>query len=145
MLLLPPNLSSTEFRQAHPILWLSIMTCASHSMRQANAIGDKLRQVVATKVVYEVERSLDLLQGMMVFLQWPHCHTSDKPWMSFWTSLAVALAQDLGFTTLTGETAFTYIKKFWLPKHPCRQPQPNSTRTMQEKRTILSLYVWTTK
>ncbi|PSR81788.1 hypothetical protein BD289DRAFT_484233 [Coniella lustricola] len=137
-------MSSADFRQAHPFLWLSIMACSSCSVRQANVLGDKLRHMIATKVIQEVERSLDLLQGMMVFLQWPHCHTSDKPWMSFWTNLAVAIAQDLGFTTLTGETAFTYIKKFWLPKNPCRQPQANSTRTMEERRIILALYVWTT-
>ncbi|KAF3760361.1 hypothetical protein M406DRAFT_109448 [Cryphonectria parasitica EP155] len=142
---LPPSLTAKELRRTHPFLWLSIMACASCSMKEAYALGDKLRQAVATKVVIDLDRNLDLLQSLLVFMQWPHSHRTDKPWLSLWTNMGLAMAQDLGFMSVHGETAYTYVKKFWLPKSQNKNchGQSNTARTMEERRTVLAFYVWT--
>lgn len=139
---LPETMTASELRRTRPFLWLSIMACGTLSMVEANAIGDRVRKIIAHRVVIELDRSLDLLQGMLVFMQWPHSHKTDRPWLSLWTNIGVSMAEDMGFTSLKGETAFTYVKKFWMPKHNC--PSHLSTaRTTEEYRTILATYVWT--
>lgn len=94
---------------------------------------------------------MDLLQALMVYMQWPHCHRNDQPFLSLWTNMSVTIAQDLGLTNIKGETAFTYIKKFWVPKSGSSQHQQHYQRTMhgsqaytmEERRTTLALFMWT--
>lgn len=151
MVYIPPDMTAREFRHVKPFLWLSIMACTTRSMKQAHEIGDKLRQIIANRIVLHFERNLDFLQGLLVFMQWPHCHRKDQPFLSLWTNIGVALAQDLGLSAVKGETAFTYIKKFWAPKQTnCKGNGQNQRLhmgsqdfTMEDRRTILSLYMWT--
>lgn len=147
VLYLAPGVTALELRRTRPLLWLSIMACTTRSLKEAHAVGDKLRQVVAHKMVIHSEKNLDLVQGMLVFLQWPHCHRKGRPFFAMWTNLCIAIVQDMGFMATNSESAFTYVKKFWMPKQgstelPCRSL--NSERTMEERRTILALYLWTT-
>lgn len=149
---LSPGTSALELRRTRPFVWLSIMACTARSLRQAHAIGDRLRQVVATKVVVDQEKSMDILQGMLIYFLWPHCHRKERPFLSLWTNLCVSIVQDLGYMAAKGESAFSYVKKFWMqpqkqgssdPGIGCSRTQ-NSERSMEERRTLLSLYVWTT-
>lgn len=146
----PPGTPARELRRSRPFLWLSIMACTARSLREAHAIGDRVRLAIATRVVMGQERSMDVLQGMLTYLLWPHCHRKEKPFLSLWTNLCVAIVQDLGYMAAKGESAFSYVKKFWVPKQGsseqglgCSRTQ-NSERSMEERRTLLSLYVWTT-
>lgn len=145
---IPPDMTAKELRRIRPCLWLSIMACTTRSLKQSHDIGDKLRHIIADKMVVGFERHVDFLQSLLVFMQWPHCHRSGAPFLSLWTNIGVSLAQDLGYSAVKGETAFTYIKKFWAPKQPCkgdRQQQRMNGQdfTMEDRRTILALYVWT--
>lgn len=145
----PPTTSAKQLRQSRPYLWLSIMACTTRSMKQAHDIGDKLRHIVAQKLVVGFERSVDLLQGLMVFLQWPHCHRKDQPFLSLWTNICIAVAQDLGYLAVKGDSSFTYIKKFWIPKSGCKlhqqqfQRQQSQDYSMEDRRTLLALFMWT--
>lgn len=115
-------------------------------MKQSHEIGDKLRQSIADKMVVGFERSVDFLQSLLVFMQWPHSHRNGAPFLSLWTNVAVALAQDLGLSSVKGDTAFTYIKKSWAHKQPWMKGDRQNQRqenTMEDRRTILSLYMWT--
>ncbi|KAJ4389579.1 hypothetical protein N0V93_007050 [Gnomoniopsis smithogilvyi] len=148
MVYIPPGMTSKELRRVRPCLWLSIMACTTRSMRQSHDIGDKLRQYISDRLVVGFERSVDFLQSLLVFMQWPHCHRNGAPFLSLWTNIGVALAQDLGLSVVKGETAFAYIKKFWAPKQQCKgdrhHPRLHSQEhTMEDRRTILSLYMWT--
>lgn len=122
------------------------MACTTRSLKEAHAVGDKLKQVIANRIVIQSEKNLDLVQGMLIFLQWPHGHRKGRPFHALWTNLCIAIVQDMGFMTTNNESAFTYVKKFWMPKQltepSCRTV--NSERTMEERRTILALYLWTT-
>lgn len=148
---IPPGTTARELRRARPFLWLGILACTSRSLREAHAMGDRVRRAVAARVVVDQEKSLDILQGMLIFLLWPHSHRKERPFLSLWTNLCVSIVQDLGYMAAKGESAFAYVKKFWVPKQGggpepgvgCSRTQ-NSERSMDERRTLLSLYIWTT-
>lgn len=67
---IPPEVTAKELHQTRPLLWISIMACTTRSTRESHLIGDKVRHIVSEKVVRQYERSLDLLQGLLVFLCW---------------------------------------------------------------------------
>ncbi|KUI64004.1 Transcriptional regulator WAR1 [Cytospora mali] len=134
-----PTTSSEQLRQSRPLLWLSILSSTARSTKEAHAIGDRIRQIVSQKVLLEAERSMDLLQGLLVFLTWPHAHKKGNPFLSVWTNIGVGMAQDLGLTAMKGESSFMYAKKFALPGS---RPQFSKERSMEERRTVLALFVW---
>lgn len=136
---LPSTITSEQLRQTRPLLWLGIMASTTRSTKEAHAVGDQICQIISQKVLVESERSMDILQGLLVFLKWPHSHKKKKPFMSLWTNIAVAIAQDLGLTATRGESSFMYAKKFSTPRS---RVQPSKERTMEERRTVLALFVW---
>lgn len=165
MIYIPPQTTARELRCSRPLLWLSIMGAAERSMRRAHEIGDHIRQVVANRVVVGYQCSLDALQGLLVYMQWPHAHRKQKPFLTLWTSMMVALMHDLGFTAVGGSdsnlTAFSYLKRFWGPKVHGQSAHGkegtgkgkgvssappatanNADRTMEERRSALGVYLW---
>lgn len=67
---IPPGMTSEQLRQSRPLLWLGIMASTTRSTKEAHIIGDRIRQILSQKVLIESERSMDLLQGLLVFLTW---------------------------------------------------------------------------
>lgn len=67
---IPPTVTAKELHQTRPLLWISIMACTTRSTKEAHVIGEKIRHIVSDKVVRQYERSLDLLQCLLVFLCW---------------------------------------------------------------------------
>ena len=66
-----PDNTSRSLRDEKPLLWKAIMVAASHekSNRQL-ALGSKLMEDLTTRLLLGVERSLDLLQALLVFIAW---------------------------------------------------------------------------
>jgi hypothetical protein len=67
---MPPHSNSLAFRRAHPFLFLCIIAVASKSTEQQVAIGKEIRWILGRKMLVESERSLDLLQGLLVYSGW---------------------------------------------------------------------------
>jgi hypothetical protein len=53
-----------------PFLWLVIMSMTTRSMAEQRAMGDTICQIVAQNVVAKHEKSLDLLLGLICYLNW---------------------------------------------------------------------------
>lgn len=68
---IPPQPCLDSFRLERPFLLLSILATSSGERRalQEN-LDEHLRQVLARRVFLKYERSLDLLQGLLVYLTW---------------------------------------------------------------------------
>ena len=66
-----PDSTSQSLQQEKPLLWKAIMVAASHgkSHRQL-ALGSKLMEDLTTRLLLKVERSLDLLQALLIFIAW---------------------------------------------------------------------------
>ena len=66
-----PEKTSQSLQQEKPLLWKAIMVAALHenSHRQL-ALGSKLMEDLTTRLLLKVERSLDLLQALLIFIAW---------------------------------------------------------------------------
>lgn len=69
----------------------------------------------------------------------PHSHKKEKPFIAVWTNIGVAMAQDLDLTAIRAESSFMYAKKYTTPRLVL---QPSKERNMEERRTVLALFVW---
>ena len=63
--------TSQSLHSERPLLWKAIMVAASHgnSDRQM-AFGANLLEDLTTRLLLKAEKSLDLLQALLVFISW---------------------------------------------------------------------------
>lgn len=68
---IPPDTTSQSLRRERPMLWKAVMTAASYqnALRQ-EALGWKLMEEFASRILLRAEKSLDLLQALLVHLTW---------------------------------------------------------------------------
>ncbi|KAH7390286.1 hypothetical protein BKA64DRAFT_119659 [Cadophora sp. MPI-SDFR-AT-0126] len=80
------------------MLWKAIMTAASYQnpLRQ-EALGWKLMEEFASRIMLRAEKSLDLLQALLVHLTWYHYHSVANPQVLNLLSLARTMAVNLGY------------------------------------------------
>jgi hypothetical protein len=66
---IPSNMSLEYFRREKPFLLLSILVISSNSNLQfQDRLETELRKTLSWKVIINCEKSLDLLQGLMIYL-----------------------------------------------------------------------------
>lgn len=74
---LPSDLSITELAAERPFLLLAMVTCAASKYpRLQKALNEELKETLCCEAIVDGERSLDLLQGLLVYLAWyssPDC------------------------------------------------------------------------
>lgn len=68
---IPPEATSECLRKERPMLWKAILTTASclHPSRQ-EAMGQELVEEFSTRLLLKAEKSLDLLQALLIYLAW---------------------------------------------------------------------------
>lgn len=68
---LPENITAEELSQQRPFLLLSILVVTSDvNPALQKSLDERLRKVVATRVVMHGEKSMDYLQGLLIYLAW---------------------------------------------------------------------------
>ena len=68
---IPPNLSLDSLRRQRPFLFLAILCCGTEpSFKLQQHIELELRENLSRRVLVNGEKSLDLLQGILVYLTW---------------------------------------------------------------------------
>lgn len=68
---IPPHMSLDALRRERPFLLLSILAYASDgNVRLQNQLELELRETLSRKIIVNCEKSLDLLQGLLVYLTW---------------------------------------------------------------------------
>jgi hypothetical protein len=66
-----PTVSLDSLRREKPFLLLSILTMASTSSQGLQDLLEaELRETLGRKVIFNCEKSLDLLQGLLIYLAW---------------------------------------------------------------------------
>ncbi|KAG4438974.1 hypothetical protein IFR05_005546 [Cadophora sp. M221] len=95
---IPTDATSESLRRERPMLWKAVMTAASYqnALRQ-EALGWKLMEEFASRILLRAERSLDLLQALLVHLTWYHYHSVFNPQFLNLLSLARTLTVNLGY------------------------------------------------
>jgi hypothetical protein len=67
----PENATVTHLSEDKPFLLLAIFAVASsHEKALQKSLGDELRKALCSKVILYGEKSLDLLQGLLIYLAW---------------------------------------------------------------------------
>jgi hypothetical protein len=126
-IILPKECSCTELIQQRPMLMFAVLTAASYdSSRLQLALSREFRKVIMLKIM-KGEKSLDLLQALLVFVAWHH-HYMDAQAISInlLLRMCVGMAGELGLGTLqlSGKNRL----------------QKDSIRERDAKRTYLGCY-----
>ena len=79
--IIPSEWGSDKLRAQRPFLWKAIMTAASyHNILRQEAMGWSVMQDFTTRLLFKAEASLDLLQGVLVHLNWlVYLHSLPNP------------------------------------------------------------------
>ena len=99
---LPKDLSCRDMLQQRPMLMFAVLTVASYdSVLLQLTLSREFRKIVTVKVM-NGEKSLDLLQGLLVFIAWHH-HYMDAQAVSIPMLLQICagIARDLGLDNLS--------------------------------------------
>ncbi|KAL9115271.1 MAG: hypothetical protein Q9227_001065 [Pyrenula ochraceoflavens] len=137
---LPSGLTSVQVRQMYPFLWLNIMGVASRSTKRRKSLSFQARRMMIERVVAGGERSLDLLFGMLTFVNWVHLFPMDKQFASLVSQLVVALVYDLGLQMPPPERPSMFLP-FQAAK--LAHYSVGKERTIEEKRVVLGAFVIT--
>ncbi|KAM5345319.1 hypothetical protein ACJ41O_011181 [Fusarium nematophilum] len=140
-MILPYDVTAEALRKERPFLWLCIMNITSMSVPQQLKLKDRIREEVATRVVVNHERSMDVLLGLITYLAWATMTSGPgtKPFIVTYCQLAVTLAFDLSLTRApVEEQYFTICFKMFGGR-----PPPPRLRTLEERRSIISLWFLT--
>ncbi|KAI9664896.1 MAG: hypothetical protein M1821_006344 [Bathelium mastoideum] len=94
---IPAGKTATALREESPFLFLAIITaCLEDDTILQRRIADEVRSAISTRIIMANEKSLELLQGLLVYLAWYYYHFAPKRHqMYLMLNLARALVFDL--------------------------------------------------
>lgn len=68
---IPPGITSEDLRRDRPVLWGAIVTAASyHDPLRQEVLGWKMMEEFSQRLLVKAEKSLDILQALIVHLTW---------------------------------------------------------------------------
>ncbi|KXJ92626.1 hypothetical protein Micbo1qcDRAFT_194032 [Microdochium bolleyi] len=136
-----PDTTAQDLRERRPFLWLNInAVCCKSSIEQAQ-LDHEIRAVLAQKIIIDLDRSLDLLQGLLVYLIWATRKFRDKPFLIVYSGIAASMASDLHLDKLMHEIVNRETNSSSAFAQPLRPAAPNMNRTNEERRTVLGCYI----
>ncbi|KAF2125014.1 hypothetical protein P153DRAFT_300614 [Dothidotthia symphoricarpi CBS 119687] len=124
---LPNDCSCKDLIQHRPMLMFAVLTVASHdSVLLQLKLSREFRKVIMVKIM-NGEKSLDLLQGLLVFIAWHH-HYMDSQAVSIpmLIQICVGIACDLGLDNISN-----------IARSPLQREDP---RDREAKRAYLGCY-----
>ncbi len=92
------SVSVQDLRRQSPLLFLAIMavTEPSHPSLQG-LLGEELRHQVSARLVFDGEKSLDILRGLLVYAAWfQYFFEPERPQAFLLLHLCITLVNDLG-------------------------------------------------
>ncbi|KAH7159860.1 hypothetical protein B0J13DRAFT_115092 [Dactylonectria estremocensis] len=140
-MILSPGTTAASLREERPFLWLAIMNITTMSAPQQLLMKERVREEVATRVIINHERTMDVLLGLITYLAWATMTSGPgtRPFIITYSQLAVAVTYDLSLTRAPiEEQYFTVCFKVW----GGRPPAPR-LRSMEERRAVLALWFLT--
>lgn len=73
--------TAASLRQDRPFLWLCIMNITTMSCVQSTILKERVRQEIATRVVVNHERTMDVLLGLICYIAW-YARQHNSPYIS---------------------------------------------------------------
>ncbi|KAH8691450.1 hypothetical protein BGW36DRAFT_53065 [Talaromyces proteolyticus] len=93
---IPENIDSAD----HRFLYLAVLTAASSDdMGLLWSLDDRFRSILAERVIMLGEKSLDYLQGLLVYLAWYNLHLHPRGIQVYqYLHIAISMLEDLGYS-----------------------------------------------
>ncbi|KAG5809094.1 hypothetical protein H9Q74_000202 [Fusarium xylarioides] len=103
--IIPEGVTSLAVIQTSPMLLLAILVTSSWKLRdKQDHLNQAFLKALGTKLVLEGDRDMDLLRGLMVYLNWIHLHTAPKTQQAYrLASIAASIAVEFGITQRPGK------------------------------------------
>lgn len=137
----PPGTTAAEIRQTKPILFLSIMSVASSQTPNIQRqLVKELMQIFADKVVVHGQKSLELVQSIMISVIWyfPPEHFEELKFYQL-VHLAAVMAIDMGLGRRKNSPKSRLIPYTWRD-HPFRKHPLPDPATIESRRAWLAVY-----
>ncbi|KAF2188998.1 hypothetical protein K469DRAFT_564970 [Zopfia rhizophila CBS 207.26] len=135
---IPPDVTPDQLWHEKPVLYMSIMmvACQSDIHRQLN-LARMVRYEISQAVLVRGEKSLELLEGLLVYLAWNHVHLQLGSQLYNLLHIAVAMLTELGLNKepyAWSKTAAGALREFG------RDRRAGVTRTLEERRALLGVF-----
>ncbi|KAF5644108.1 multidrug resistance [Fusarium sp. NRRL 52700] len=103
--IIPESATSLTLMQTSPMLLLAILVTSSWKLRgQQDHLNQVFLKALGTKLVLEGDRDMDLLRGLIVYLNWIHLHIAPKTQQAYrLASIAASIAVEFGITQRPGK------------------------------------------
>lgn len=74
----PPAANAGEMKRKKPFLFLAIMMMACrHDVPRQGEVAKAIREIISQRILMKNEHTLDMLQGMLLYLAWYANPSSD--------------------------------------------------------------------
>ncbi|KAH8668875.1 hypothetical protein BX600DRAFT_460872 [Xylariales sp. PMI_506] len=130
-----PDISAVELQRDRPFLWLNIRATVSKSSEEAWALGEKIRRLLAHSAIVELDRELDLLLGLLIYLGWSTRQTRGKGFLVRFANLANSFLSDL---RLDRPPDISTSNNCW---YPLKSAAPPAYLTNDHRRAVLGTYI----
>ncbi|RAK92533.1 hypothetical protein BO79DRAFT_53805 [Aspergillus costaricaensis CBS 115574] len=140
-LYVPSGTTAEKLRRDKPFTWLCIMAIASKSSAQRRILFDRIKHIVAQRLVHEYScRELDMLQGLLLYLGWSNQQVYNKANIYVFAQLATGIVYEMGLFNPEAKGKHMLL---------CVHPEPHENRTapprqvMEERRAVLGCFLLT--
>ncbi|KAF2144368.1 uncharacterized protein K452DRAFT_222800 [Aplosporella prunicola CBS 121167] len=90
----PPDTAAEQLRRVKPFLFLAIMTAALFDdMPTQRRLGEMVKKAVNERILSDSTLTLDMLQGLLVFLAWSQYHPRPRRYTQY-MQLAISIVID---------------------------------------------------
>ncbi|KAF8542651.1 hypothetical protein BDD12DRAFT_978913 [Trichophaea hybrida] len=139
--IVPPQTTAHQLRHEKPFLFMTVITAASYeNLALQRALGEEIMKYLSVHLLLRGEKSLELLQGLLVYLFWHHYHFKPGNQQLYkLLQLAVALVVDLKLNE-TPPQANTKQKIAVEVSHPSTEDNRNKYGSFEEKRALVGCY-----
>ncbi|KAI1215166.1 uncharacterized protein F4807DRAFT_23873 [Annulohypoxylon truncatum] len=136
---IPPETTAAQLQQERPFLWLTIACTCAKSQEKKAAYSQKIREYLSQKMLIELDRSVDLLLGVVCYLGWGMHHFTGKPYINAYINMATTIVADLRFDKPPQDNFYRELHCF---KPTYGYPKTLSThRTNEERRATLACFI----
>jgi hypothetical protein len=136
-----PDMTLEELKKKRPVLFLVIRAICNKNLERQAALVVEVKKTLGAEILMKGSRNLDLFQGILVFAGWCHFYTCKKPVISTIIHLAMSLASDLGLTKPLPTESSLVMLNYTAQGCPRVITGVVPTRTMEERRAVVGLYL----
>lgn len=127
-------------RESQPVKLLAMLNVGSHCESNLHQLIDnELREELGKRILVEGEKSLDVLQALLVYLAYYHLHFNPYSQQLYvYQGLATSLAVELGIYRSSRRPQPGIVSQS--PFSPDHAPEPSKEDIMEDKRTAVCCY-----